>query len=161
MSSKIKSDTDNLNIFLCTSQEFVIGTYVTISSLIHHLNSSQKTTIHILSQSLDDDSLACIEHLIEESGKPIRFDFKKVNLSIFRTIHEKQNANGDRAFPDDIYAPLLIPSLYPEVGFGIYLDSDPGPKRLERIGSFKKHHNSLVCCKGSQYQNPVRPQRIH
>jgi lipopolysaccharide biosynthesis glycosyltransferase len=114
----------NLDLFLCSTQNFRIGTYVTIGSLLAHLNPTQKTTIHLLSKSLEKDTLDGIRCLIESSGKKVELDYQKVDLSAFSEIHECQTGNGAREFSDDIYARLLIPTLFPEIRFGIYLDSD-------------------------------------
>jgi len=113
-----------LDVFICTTQNFRVGTFVTIASLIEHLSPAQETTIHLLSQSFSEDSLKYIEELIRDSGKPIRLEYKVIDLSVFSEIHEKQNGNYIRLFSEGIYGRLLIPTLFPKVKFGIYLDSD-------------------------------------
>ncbi|MCB1120468.1 MAG: hypothetical protein KJT03_02885 [Verrucomicrobiae bacterium] len=114
----------HLNIFLCSNESFRVGTFVTVASLIRHLNSEQETTIHLLSKSFSGRSLEYIESLVLGSGKPIELDFQTVDLDVFSAIHERQCGNNHRWFSEDIYARLLIPTLFPEVEFGIYLDSD-------------------------------------
>lgn len=114
----------HLDIFLCTTESFRVGTFVAVASTIKHLNPEQETTVHILSKSFSRKSLHYLESLIEASGKPVRLDFREVDLRIFSAIHERQCKNNHRLFSDDIYARLLIPTLFPEVDFGIYLDSD-------------------------------------
>ncbi|MCB1123313.1 MAG: hypothetical protein KJT03_17295, partial [Verrucomicrobiae bacterium] len=91
---------------------------------LRHLDPSQKTTIHILSQTFSQQSLGILQGLIDTSGKPVDCEIRPIELDCFEKINTRNLKELAQELPLETYGRLLIPSLFPDINFGVYLDSD-------------------------------------
>jgi lipopolysaccharide biosynthesis glycosyltransferase len=119
-----KKSLDHLHIFLCADDNFKLGVFLTVSSFIEHLNSNQKTTIHMLSNSFSKESVNCINRIIEENKKPVSFELSAIDFNLFEAVNQNNQHEGAHIFPVETYGRILIPIMFPDITFGVYLDSD-------------------------------------
>ena len=115
---------DPLHVFFCTNESYAVGALLGAVSMADKLDPNQKTIVHLLSQDLSDSTIEIFQSMLAESGKAIECSYTQVDLSIFKPIRAKQDTRDVRSFGLDTYTRLLIPSLFPDIDFGIYLDSD-------------------------------------
>ena len=113
-----------LHVFFCTNEQYAVGALLGAVSMADNLDPEQKTIVHLLSQELSDSTVEIFRSTLANSGKPIECKYPPVDLPPLETIQTKQDQPNVRSFALECYTRLLIPSLFPDVDFGIYLDSD-------------------------------------
>lgn len=135
----MRPNSDRMHLFLCSNESFKIGTCITLLSLIDHLSKHQRIQIHILNRDFSQDTEDAFRLLIQNSSADAGIDFKKIDAEDFTQIRQDNRTSLGRDFPIDVYLRLFIPVCYPEVEFGIYLDSDIlVQKDLSQLLEYKK-----------------------
>jgi len=57
--------------------------------MVEHLNPNQKPTIHLLSNSFSQESMSCINRIIEEYDKPVSCELSAIDLNWFEKVNQK------------------------------------------------------------------------
>lgn len=118
------SSSEHLHVFLSLDEDYRVGAFMTVGSFLRHLDPEQETTVHILSQTFSKQSLGILRKMIEASGKPVDCEIKLIDLDMFAGINSRNLNDLAQDLPLETYGRILIPSLFPDIAFGVYLDSD-------------------------------------
>ncbi len=94
---------------------------IAMASLIENANPQYQYNIHIVYESLSDDSKNKLKTLENDYAKVI---FNEMKNGLHEITHRKENMLRADIFTLTIYYRIFIPFMFPEYDKGIYIDSD-------------------------------------